>query len=525
VIGTNSGYLYLSDKKLISKVPCAEITDVKEINGQLWFGSVWGAYCLNTKGKYSYYAGERWLPGNRVIALEAGPEKSVLVLTDKGLGQILFKEMTLEEKALFYEKQVREKNIRYGLNCSSVAIPDGYSSARTGNQPSDNLWTGMYLAGELFRYKVTGSEDAKQNAYEAFEAMERLHTVTNIPGLFARSFERDYKIENTKGADWKKKELLSGSPASLWLRAADHPNWTWRSTASSDQAVGQLFALTAILELSGDEAWKARALKILDNLMGYIVKNDLYIIDVDGEPTMWGKWNPAYVNQFPVNVGDRKINSSNIVAFLQTAYHFTGKEIYKTKANEVMTKYGYLENLMRPFSRIGPVGSDELSKALSHEWNHSDDEMYFLAYWGLFPYSLNGDLKTKFGEAIRDHWEIERPEGNALWNFTYAMTGARDFDLEPSIDFLKDYPLDMRIWGMHNSHRKDIELLPVNFRGQTTKERLPLNEIPIYRHNGQIFNLDSTGDGGSLVSAGDTWLLPYWMGRYLGIISAPVKKN
>jgi hypothetical protein len=131
--------------------------------------------------------------------------------------------------------------------------------------------------------------------------------------------------------------------------------------------------------------------------------------------------------------------------------------------------------------------------------------MYFLAYWGLFPYSLNGDLKTKFGEAIRDHWEIERPEGNALWNFTYAMTGARDFDLATSIDFLKDYPLDMRTWGVHNSHRKDIELLPVNFRGQTTKERLPLNEIPIYRHNGQIFNLDSAGDGSGLVSAGGTW--------------------
>ncbi len=524
VIGTKAGYLRLSDKKLISKLPCPEITDVRVIGRQLWFGSTWGAYFLNNRGKYTYYAGERWLPGNRVIALEAGPEKSVLVLTDKGLGQLSFKEMTLEEKALFYEKQVREKNIRYGINCSAVAIPDGYSSARTGNQPSDNLWTGMYLAGQLFRYKVTGAEDAKLNAFEAFEAMERFFTVTNIPGLFARSFERDYKVENAKDADWKRKELLTGSPASLWLPAADHPNWSWRSTASSDQTVGQIFALTTILELSDDAPWKARALKCLDNLMSYIVKNDFYIIDVDGEPTMWGKWNPKYVNQFPVNVGDRKITSSNIIAFLQTAYHFTGKEIYKTKANELMTKYGYLENLVRPFSQIAPVGTDELSKILSHEWNHSDDEMYFLAYWGLYPYALDGNLKTKFREAIRDHWEIERPEKNALWNFTYAMTGGKEFDLGPSIDFLKEYPLDMRNWAVHNSQRKDIELLPLNFRGQTTKERLPLNEIPIYRHNGQIFNLDSTGDGGSLVSAGDTWLLPYWMGRYLGVISAPVKK-
>jgi len=523
VIGTKKGYLFLSDKKLISKVPFPEITFISEINGKLWFGSAHGAFRLNEDRKYNYFAGERWLPGNQVTTIEQGPDNSILVLTDKGLGQICFKEITLEDKALFYEKQVREKNIRYGFNCSSVGLPQGYSSARTGHQPSDNLWTGMYLAGELFRYKVTGSEDAKQNAYEAFDAMERLYTVTNIPGLFARSFERDYKVENGKGEDWKRKELLTGSPANLWLPAADHPNWTWRSTASSDQAVGQVIALTSILEFADNPEWKARALKCLDNLMGYIVKNNLYIIDVDGEPTMWGKWNPDYVNKFPVNLGDRKICSSNIIAMLQTAYLFTKKEIYKEKATELMVKYGYLENLMRPFSQIGPNASDELSKVLSEEWNHSDDEMYFLAYWGLYPYAFSPDLQEKYRAAIKDHWEIERPEKNALWNFTYAMTGAKEFDLDQSVSFLKTYPMDLRNWAMQNSQRNDIERVPANFRGQTTKELLPLSELPIYRHNGQIFTLDSTGDGTSLISAGDTWLLPYWMGRYLGVISAPVK--
>ncbi|MDO9341785.1 MAG: hypothetical protein Q7T72_14855 [Bacteroidales bacterium] len=518
IVGTTASYFFLSDNKIIHNVPCPEITNIKEIKGQLWFGSVLGAYRLNTDGKYSYYAGERWLPGNRVIAIESGPENSILVLTEKGLGQICFKEMTLEDKAMFFEKQVREKNIRYGFNCSVSRLPQGYSSAQMASQPSDNLWTGMYLASQLFRYKVTGSEDAKQNAYEAFEAMERLYTVTNIPGLFARSFERDYKVENTKEDGWERKELLSGSPASLWLPASDHHNWTWRSTASSDQTVGQIFALTMVLELSDDEQWKARALKCLDDLMGYIVKNDLYIIDVDGEPTLWGKWNPDYVNKFPVNVGDRRLNSSNIIAFLQTAYRFTGKEIYKNKANELIEKYGYLENLTRPISQIGPSEADEISKVLSAEWNHSDDEMYFLAYWGLQPYAFTAELKTKFQASIKDHWEVERPEKNALWNFTYAMTGAKDFDLDQSIWFLKSYPLDLRNWGMQNSHRKDIEVLPANFRGQTTRELLPLSEIPLYRHNGQIFNLDSAGDGNSLISAGDVWLLPYWMGRYLGVI-------
>ncbi len=525
VVGTTNGYFFLADKTLITKVPCPDITDIKEINGQLWFSSTMGAYHLKPDGTYGYYAGERWLPGDSVVTVEKGPDSSILVLTEKGLAQICYKEMTLQDKAMFFEKQVREKNIRYGLNCSESKLPTGYSSAQVSHQPSDNLWTGMYLASQLFRYKVTGSEIARENAYEAFEAMERLFTVTGIQGLFARSYERDYKVEATKVKGWQQKELLSGSPSTLWLPASDHHNWTWCSAVSSDQTAGQIFALTMVLKLSDDKEWKARALTCLDNLMGYIVKNNLYIIDVDGKPTLWAKWNPDYVNKFPTNVGDRKLNSSNIIAFLQTAYKFTGKEIYKKKAMELMNTYGYLDNLTRPVSQIGPSKVNKISEVLSEEWNHSDDEMYFLAYWGLYPYAFTPELKEKFRAAIHDHWNSVRPEKDALWNFTYAMTGAKEFDLDQSIWFLKTYPLDLRNWRMQNSKRKDIELLPKNFKGQTTRNLLPLGEIPLFRHNGQIFTLDSEGDGKTLISAGDTWLLPYWMGRYLGVISAPIDKD
>ena len=226
MIGTNAGYLVVPGKDLVTKLPCTEITTLQEINGQMWFGSTHGAFRLNANGKFSYYAGERWIPGNRVIAIEAGPEQSVLVLTEHGIGKICRKMMTLEEKAMFFEKQVREKNIRYGFNSSSSRLINSYSSGQTGAQPSDNLWTSMYLASQLYRYKVTGSEEARQNARESFEAMERLFTVTGIEGLFARSYECDYKVDTVRKPGWEKREWQSGSPASLWLPARDHSNWT-----------------------------------------------------------------------------------------------------------------------------------------------------------------------------------------------------------------------------------------------------------------------------------------------------------
>lgn len=259
--------------------------------------------------------------------------------------------------------------------------------------------------------------------------------------------------------------------------------------------------------------------------MSYIVENDMCLIDYNGLPSLWGRWHPQYVNRFNTMVGDRKICSSNIIAFLQAAYKFTGKPLFKEKAFELMNKHGYLENLMRPFSEIGraPADADAWSRMLSEEWNHSDDEMYFLAYWALYPYAFHDTLKDRFREAIKDHWNWERPEKNALWNFCYAMTGATDFDLEESIWHLKEFPLDMIQFASINSHRKDIELVESNFRGQTTTEVLPPDERPELKHNRNLFMLDGR-DRQSELSAGDTFLLPYWMGRFLGVISAPVGK-
>jgi len=224
-------------------------------------------------------------------------------------------------------------------------------------------------------------------------------------------------------------------------------------------------------------------------------------------------------------VGDRKITSSNITAMLQTAYHFTHKEIYKDKALELLQRHGYLQNLMRPMNQIAeaPGEADTLSKLLSSGWNHSDDEMYFLGYWGLYRYALNDTLKNKFKAAILDHWEIERPEKEGAWDIFTAITGVKNFDLNEAVWYLQKYPMDLVTWKVKNSERKDIEFIPQNFRRQTIKEVLPPDELPVSRHNSNRFSLDGGDENGSAeYSAGDIWLLPYWMARYLKVISGPV---
>jgi len=519
IAGTMEGYQVLdksTGKKsgaLQSKLPWTEITAIEEIDGKLWFGSTKGAFMLKDNGKFNYYYGERWLPGNQVLHISKGTDHSVLVLTDQGIGQIVFKEMTLYDKALYYENQVRDRHIRLGFNATLVSMEKGnVNSGRLSDSDNDGLWTSMYLGGEIFRYAVTKSPEALQNCRESLDAMERLYSINPVPGFPSRSFERSGYIP------------LLGNPE-RWQHT-DDPEWDWKATTSSDEAIGHIFAFGAMAELFDDEDLKSRAITLIDTLMSHVVKNDMYMVDFDGKPTTWGKWNPDYVNARPKMVGDRKLNSSNIIGMLQTAYHFTGKEKYKDKAFELMNEHGYLENLMRPINEIGqaPEDADDWSKMLSSSWNHSDDEMYFVGYWGLYRYAFNDSLKQMYKEAIIDHWEAERPEKEGAWNIMTAMVGTDEFDLEEAIWYLQEHPLDMIDWEIMNSHRKDLEFLEPNFRNQTIKEVLPPDERPIQRHNGNMFRLDrNRGNGVSEHSAGDIWLLPYWMGRYLGVISAPVK--
>jgi hypothetical protein len=481
-----------------NRLPCQEIRCNRQIGDVSWVGTARGVCALRPDGHVDYYASRWWLLDDDVVDVWAGANRSVLVLSRRGLNVIRFQETTLAQKAEHFDRLTRQRHIRFGFNSAfEMSTPGDLSTGTLVDQDNDGLWTAMYLAGELFRYAVTKSDEALRNCHESFGAMERLSEITGIPGFPARSFERaGYQVADK----------------SRWHETADG-KWAWKGTTSSDEIVGHFFVYAIFAEIAPDETSRKRAVALIDAIMDHIVRNDWYLIDLDGKPTQWGRWHPEYVNQFPRQVGDRKLNSVEIIAFLQTAHHFTGKEIYREKACELMDKHGYLDNIMIPVKELGQVAGIDLTT----EWNHSDDELAFLSYWNLYRYAFTPELREKYRQAIRGHWEIERPEKNPLWNFIYAMTGAADFDLDESIWTLQQFPLDTISWTVQNSQRKDVEFLPANFREQSTKAVLPPDERPMSKHNGNAFRLDG-GDGGREEFSGDIYLLPYWMGRYLGVI-------
>jgi hypothetical protein len=152
--------------------------------------------------------------------------------------------------------------------------------------------------------------------------------------------------------------------------------------------------------------------------------------------------------------------------------------------------------------------------------NHSDDELAFLSYYPLLRYERDPALLATYKDSLERSWQIERPERNPLWNVIYAAgTGTKEFDRVETIRTLREIPMDQVAWSAANSHRSDVPIDPLSdrFKRRQALVVLPYDELPMSKWNGNPYNLDG-GNGGRSEDDGAYFLLPYWMGRFHGLI-------
>ncbi len=510
MLGTPNGYYGIScldgskTFELISKVPVSQITELATTGDGLWAATPQGAFMRKPDGSFRYYASQRWLDQDEVIDLAADSEGNMCLLTATGLNKVEFRAQTLADKAKYFEEKIRQKHLRYGFIAEMrLSEPGNIATAEMIDTDNDGLWSAFYLGSQAYRFAVTGEEKARQNAWECFEAFERLLSINQLKGFPSRTFERTgFKV----------------SDAERWRDSPD-PAWEWKGHTSSDEFVAYIYVASLMDEfLAATEAEKTRVAGFMDAILTHMIDNDYYFMDIDGKPTLWGRWNPEYINWYPRSVGDRRLGSLHLIAGLQLGYDLTGKDIYKEEAFRMMNEHGYLDNIRIPMEEIKstPGYIFEGHNMGEGGWNHSDDEMAFLTYWVIHRHAFNDSLKQAYEGAIQNHWAIEKPEKNALWNLiTLGTEGS--FDEKSTLWFLRDYPMDLVRYTVKNSHRKDLTFLEANFREQLTEELLPQAERPIMRYNANPFEMDG-GSKGLRELTGAEYLLPYWMARYYQVI-------
>ncbi|MCC5936120.1 MAG: hypothetical protein JJU34_02450 [Lunatimonas sp.] len=510
IAGTSTGYAVFSLSNRTQLVPWQEnlpVPDVKYLSvssEMVWAGTDQGAFRRLPDGNFRYYASKRWLMEDEVMDMAFDSKGDAYLLTKSGINHLIFKEMTLAEKADHFESKIRQRHIRFGFSTETrVKDPENLGKSVLVDDDNDGLWTSFYLGSMAFKYAVTQDSKAQRYAWESFEAFERLLSINQLQGFPSRTFERaGFKV----------------SGPTKWRESPDE-GWEWKGHTSSDEFVGYIF-VAAVMDqfVAKTETERTRVAAFIDEILMHMIDNNYYFVDIDGKPTLWGRWNPEYINSYPETVVDRKLGSTTLIAGLQLGYALTGKELYRTEAYRLMEEEGYLENINIDLSRIRstPDVYFEGHNMGDGGWNHSDDEMAFLTYWVLYHYAFNEELQKDWEWVIENHWRIELPERNALWSLiTYGTQGAID---RPSVFWhLEGFPWQLVRHQVKNSHRKDLNFLEENFRGQTTDVLLHADERSIERHNANPFDLDS-GRGGATELTGDEFLLPYWMGRYLDVI-------
>jgi hypothetical protein len=510
----------VSKPALVSRpdMPWPELTCRVTVPGGTWYGSTRGAFFerQGTESRYAtpvapgiepprfrYYASKRWLRDDAVVDLALDHQGHAWVLTRSGLNKIEFREMTLATKAEWFHRKIRSRNIRYGFTAERrMLVPGDITSSEMIDTDNDGGWTSYYLGALGAHYAVTHSEEIRRQAWESFGALVRLQTIHTNTGFPARTLERKgFKFSDTD----------------RWRDAPD-PGWEWKGHTSSDEICSQTFAHAVMWELVAQNAAE-RALIATNyiRMIDHILAHDLYLIDVDGKPTLWGRWNPAYVNWFPHSIHDRQLNSAEITGSLQLAIAMTGNRRYRDKAYELFEQHGYLTNILTSMKEIGPTpGYVHEGNNMGDEWNHSDDELAFFAYWPLVRFAFTEKLRSQYRAVVEEHLQIERPERYPIWNFLAAACGARGVDVPGSIWTLRGVPMDTVAWRIVNSHRRDLTKLPPSFMGRELKELLPPGERLMARINTQPFILDQGDDTTDF--PGDEYLLGYWMGRYVGAI-------
>ena len=488
-------------------MPYEDLRCIAFAPSDVWGGTSEGAWRLRG-GEWRYFLGRRWLPGDVINDIEIDEKNTVWLATDKGVGRIEEKRISLTDKAEHFEEITALRHNRRGWVTSSVLktpgrIQDGVSYEASDN---DGLWTAMYVAAEAFRYAVTKDPEARELCSKSMNALLDLTRLSGYPGFPARAMINKGEIVN--GYDPNETVRVKGESDKIWYTSPVDPNVICKGDTSSDELDGHYFAWYIYHELVANDAEKKELRKVVSAVTDNLIRNDYTLIGHTGRKTRWGVFGPQYLNDDPAWHEERGLNSAELLCYLKVAYHICGDKHYADAYDTLIEKHHYLLNIL-DYRRNVPW----------YRINHSDDELAYLSYYPLMMLETNPQRRSIMLKQISDTWDSIEEERSPFYSFIYGAVTGEPCSVEESVATLRDWPWDLIQWETRNSHRHDATHRTA--RGVSRKEIdrvLPISERQAWRWNGNPWIPDG-GNGGLSEEDGAAWLLPYWMGRYHGIIA------
>ena len=501
-----------------SNLPACPVNDMYfAADGTKYFACDTGLIILKN-GKLRYLTYRRWLPSPKVNAVAADGNGAILALTDEGASLITPREMTLEQKADYFDDLTEKYFLREDGWCVSRALtrPGDLESGFLRATDNDGLYTGLYIAAQSFRFAVTGDEKAKNRARRAVDALLKLTEITGVEGFPARAIR--YAHEPDFGTGERQE----------WHYTDETKTVEWRGETSSDEVTGHLYGLSVYYDLCADEKEKKRAAQTVKKIVDHIMEHGWRLVDVDGAPTTWADWSPDSLNGDGKWVFEHGINSLEILSYLITAHHMTGDEKYKSAFLFLARDRHYLLNVMNYKVRDAHI-------------SHIDDQLGFNAIYPLLEYVREPEIRSVVLMGLTDHRDYERVERKPLYEFVYARFTGDGSGVSDAARTLEEMPLDPANYPAYNSHIPGLEWdrSPEKY-GNPAHLAKPLSReiAPICGGAGNPFHCDAGSDEFILKAESDglfdkvslawhnglaaqnpiVYLQPYWAGRYFGVI-------
>lgn len=479
-----------------------------------------------------YFHSKRWLPGEEVRDLSWDDEGALWVATNAGLARLWNEEIYLREKADLLLTKMENWFFRLdGFLTAGAQFDDPWEddTEYLWDDDNDGQWTEEGIGAMCYAYAVTGEE----RYYEAARrCVENMMLLIDIPAVsfdevgMARGFISRSVVRDDEEACFAAKVGESNWHLVHWT---DGHDYYWKDDTSSDELTGHFFGLPLYYDLCArDDVERAEIAEHVQVAADYLLDNGYLLLDLDGLQTEHGNWTPERLTMaldgLPACVeagnelvdcidswgGGAFLDSVEILSFFAATWHVTG-ELRFLEALE------YLAGPAR-------VGESAMFTENVATWtgrgttNYCDHELADLAFLTLLRYDPDAQRRQQWLDSMLAAWQWEKGERNPLKALSMAAFLQESEGLEEGVRSLVEYPDDLRMWLVDNSHRLDVEPdVDDRHSDPQFKTALPYDELPILRWDHNPYGMKGGGNGNGRMSPA-FWLLPYWGLRYHGAI-------
>ena len=369
-----------------------------------------------------------------------------------------------------------------GFASADPTSPD-YATVVSYNRTGDAaIWTGHYLAAESYRYAVTQSADALDAVRKALNGVQSLVDVTSPldPDVLARSWvpqSSPYlgKIVTDEGHNGMYASVYNGEPV------------YWIGNTSRDQYAGVFFGLAVAYDLTGDEAVRAQAAALVTRLLDYLIAHGWSVQMPNGSFSTTFLGRP-----------DQQLTLLQI-----------GRHVNPAKYDALYTAFAAANAPLV----VAPVRA-ECSDTYGSYFKFNIDYISFFDLLRLEP--ATSPNRTFYATAYSQLRQCTAKHQNAHFNMIdRALRGAngrRDANTRTFLGLWlersrRDYFTDVSDRYPACGTNKACGIVAVNDRPNTDF---------LWQRSPQL--LYGGGDG-TIETAAIDYMLPYWMGRYYGVIS------